>query len=94
MSGIVDLLAIETGLDTNLVERIMRTAPIRYKTYQIPKRGGGFRTISQPAKEVKILQRALVKVFLGRYIHKRKRTPTCRTWTSLKDGFRRFLSIY
>jgi RNA-directed DNA polymerase len=66
MSGIVDILAVETGLDTNLVERIMRTAPVRYKTYNIPKRSGGFRTISQPAKEVKILQRALVDVLLSK----------------------------
>ena len=39
--------------------KIIRTAPSRYKTFQIPKRSGGMREIAQPAREVKLLQRAL-----------------------------------
>jgi len=35
--------------------RLAYSAPHRYKVYQIPKRAPGqFRTIAQPAKEVKI----------------------------------------
>ncbi|TPO12075.1 retron St85 family RNA-directed DNA polymerase [Mesorhizobium sp. B1-1-5] len=62
--SIVDTLSIESGLEVSLVERIIRNAPVRYKTYQIPKRSGGTRTISQPAREVKVLQRSLSEVLL------------------------------
>lgn len=64
MSQLLNQLASETGLHPNIVERIARTAPKRYKSYLIAKKTGGFRTISQPAREVKILQRALVDVLL------------------------------
>ncbi|MGM5033021.1 retron St85 family RNA-directed DNA polymerase [Tardiphaga sp. 803_E3_N1_3] len=64
MSGLVRSLAIETGLPESTVHRIMLSAPVRYKTYQINKRNGGKRTISQPAREVKYLQRAFTKLYL------------------------------
>jgi len=39
------------------LEYLIRSAPYRYKVYQIPKRTGvGLRTIAQPAKEVKTIQ--------------------------------------
>ena len=51
-----------TGLAEHDVERIIRRAPDTYKTYAIDKRNGkGTREISQPAREVKILQKALVR---------------------------------
>lgn len=47
-----DLLIPKDKLDY-----LIRSAPYRYKVYQIPKRSGtGLRTIAQPAKEVKKLQ--------------------------------------
>lgn len=64
ISNIVEALAVETGMDVGLVERIMRSAPVRYKTYSIPKRAGGCREISQPAIEVKVLQRGLIELLL------------------------------
>ncbi|MDX8524830.1 retron St85 family RNA-directed DNA polymerase [Mesorhizobium sp. MSK_1335] len=64
MPSIVESLAIETGLLPDLVERVMITAPVRYKNYQIDKKGGGKRSISQPAREVKLLQRALIEILL------------------------------
>ena len=64
MSQIVRLLSAETGLPDSAVRRIMVSAPIRYKEYLIPKRNGGMRRIAQPAREVKLLQRALVSNFL------------------------------
>ncbi len=42
----------------------MTSAPVRYKEYLIPKRSGGLRQIAQPAREVKLLQRAFVSTFL------------------------------
>jgi len=52
-----DLLIPKTKLDY-----LIRSAPYRYKVYQIPKRSGtGFRTIAQPAKEVKRIQYWIIK---------------------------------
>lgn len=79
MSGIIETLAIETGIDPGLVDRIVRTAPSRYKTYPIDKRGGGIRLVSQPAKEVKILQRALNDVLL-------KHLPVHPSATAYREG--------
>jgi len=79
MSGIIETLAIETGIEPGLVDRIVRTAPSRYKTYPIDKRGGGTRLISQPAREVKILQRALNDVLL-------KHLPVHTSATAYREG--------
>lgn len=58
-------LSGRTGLSRSDVERIVASAPHRYKTYEIPKRSGrGSRTIAQPSREVKGLQR----IALGRLV--------------------------
>jgi RNA-directed DNA polymerase len=64
MSEIVRLLSVETGLPDVMVRKIMASAPVRYKEYLIPKRSGGMRQIAQPAREVKLIQRAFVSTFL------------------------------
>lgn len=64
MSEIVARLVVETGIRPADIRRIMYTAPVKYKTYQIQKRSGKLRTISQPTPDVKIVQRALARVFL------------------------------
>ncbi|MCW2365634.1 hypothetical protein M2341_001081 [Sphingobium sp. B7D2B] len=62
MSKLVRFLSIKTGLSELDVERIINRAPDTYKSYPIPKRNGkGERIISQPAREVKVLQRVLVE---------------------------------
>jgi RNA-directed DNA polymerase len=66
MSKLIPILINATGLSERNVRMIIRNAPVRYKTYFIPKRNGNMRLISQPAREVKALQRALVTVILGR----------------------------
>jgi hypothetical protein len=60
------LLVAETGLSEGDVRVIVANAPSRYKTYTIPKRSGGERIISQPAREVKFLQRILIDKVLSR----------------------------
>lgn len=85
MGMIVEALAIETGMDTSLVERIMRTAPIRYKTYRIPKRTKGLREISQPAVEVKALQRGLIEILL-RKLPMHEAATAYRVGMSIKDN--------
>jgi RNA-directed DNA polymerase len=65
MSSLIDALQRATGLDAVSIRRIIATAPERYKVYSIPKRGGrGRRIIAQPAKEVKALQRAVMRIYL------------------------------
>jgi RNA-directed DNA polymerase len=60
MSKLVQFLAAASGLTESDVRRIVIRAPISYKHYFIEKRTGGQRLISQPAREVKALQRLLV----------------------------------
>jgi RNA-directed DNA polymerase len=66
MSELLPLLTAGTGLSESDVVRIAMNAPQRYKTYDIPKRNGGTRLISQPARELKALQRVLTSEFLCR----------------------------
>jgi RNA-directed DNA polymerase len=64
MSRLLDRVSFETGMRAHELQRMMYTAPNRYKVYVIPKRSGGTRVIAQPAREVKFLQRTLSKVLL------------------------------
>jgi RNA-directed DNA polymerase len=64
MSRILEELVIETGLRPDHIRRIAVKAPERYKVYPIKKKNGGIRWIAQPAREVKMLQRALMSVLL------------------------------
>jgi len=61
-----DLLIPKKKLDY-----LIRSAPYRYKVYQIPKNSGsGFRTIAQPAREVKKIQYWVIKnVFPSYSVH-------------------------
>lgn len=85
MGKIVEALAVETGMDVGLVERIIRSAPVRYKTYRIPKRTKGFREISQPAVEVKALQRGLIEILL-RDLPMHEAATAYRMGMSIKDN--------
>lgn len=61
---ILRLLQNETGLSEDDLNRIVRTAPRRYKVFEIPKRSGGMREIAQPARELKFIQRVLIRTIL------------------------------
>ena len=54
--------AIQTafGMGDAQFIRLIERAPYTYKVYQIPKKSGGVRTIAQPAKETKLIQRWLI----------------------------------
>jgi RNA-directed DNA polymerase len=60
------MLSAETGLSIDDLERIASSAPRRYKVFEIPKRDGGMREIAQPSRELKLIQRAIVKRLLSR----------------------------
>lgn len=54
-------MASDFGMLAGHLQSIVRTAPIRYKVFYIPKRNGGLREVAQPAREVKAIQRWLMK---------------------------------
>ena len=54
---LLDLIASDFGVVVDEVDKIVRTASHRYKTFHIPKRHGGQRTIHHPSQELKGLQR-------------------------------------
>lgn len=66
MTELLRQLSIETGLAESAVRRIISNAPERYKVYRISKKNGGMRKIAQPARELKLLQRALVELLLSK----------------------------
>lgn len=59
--GLIASVASAAGISSSSARRVAVSARHRYKVYQIPKRGGGYRIVAQPAREVKALQRSLVK---------------------------------
>ena len=54
-------IARNLGLSETYVRNISISANHRYKVYTVPKRSGGRRVIAHPAKELKVIQRWLVK---------------------------------
>jgi hypothetical protein len=79
MSSLIPMLSAKAGLNEFDVRRILVTAPSRYKTYSIAKRNGDKRRISQPAREVKALQR----IFLEQVLRK---LPVHPAATAYRDG--------
>ncbi|TYO63636.1 RNA-directed DNA polymerase [Bradyrhizobium hipponense] len=85
MSKLLPLLVAGTGLSEPDIIRIVSNAPLRYKSYRIPKRRGGNRTISQPARELKVLQRILTEEFLSKLpVH--QSATAYRAGTSIKHN--------
>jgi hypothetical protein len=85
VSKFLPLLVAGTGLSESDVIKIISNAPLRYKNYTIPKRRGGERTISQPARELKALQRILTEQFLSKLpVH--QSATSYRVGTSIKHN--------
>lgn len=65
MITIVEYLSDFLSIDSEQIKKYISTCPYRYKTYRIPKRNGrGMRTIAQPAKELKYLQKLILSEYL------------------------------
>lgn len=64
-STLITLIHESTGLSESQIHRLIIRSPHTYKVYTIPKKTGGIRTIAQPAKETKFLQRWLMKNVLN-----------------------------
>lgn len=68
MSDLLQRLSAEFSLPTNDLIYLIRSAPYRYKVYQIDKRAPGQkRTIAQPARELKPLQRWVMQNVLAQF---------------------------
>jgi hypothetical protein len=65
VSKLLQELSVDLALPQSAVEAILRSAPTRYKIFQIPKRRGGIRLIAQPARELKDIQRLLLERYLN-----------------------------
>jgi RNA-directed DNA polymerase len=60
ITSLVESLSIWSGLSGADIERIIRSAPRRYKAFSIKKKNGGLRVVAQPSRELKLLQRLIV----------------------------------
>ena len=68
MNNLLQRLASEFILPMHDLRYLIRSAPYRYKVYEIPKREPGkTRTIAQPARELKPLQRWIMENVLSKY---------------------------
>lgn len=66
MSELISRLSSDTGLGPQQLFDISATAPWRYKVFSIKKRSGdGMRVIAQPSRELKLVQRALIRSYLA-----------------------------
>lgn len=62
--NLVSYCSSEIGVSAQVVRRIATGAPYMYKKFRLKKRGRDeYRWVAQPAREVKALQRAIVKFF-------------------------------
>jgi RNA-directed DNA polymerase len=60
-NDLINQMSSDFGMLPGHLKSIVRTAPIRYKVFYIPKRSGGLRELAQPAREVKAIQRWLME---------------------------------
>lgn len=64
---IIELLAKTSKIEEAKLLSLASTASDRYKVYRIPKRTGGFRKIEHPSRQLKSIQRWLVKAVFARF---------------------------
>ena len=58
-------MARDIGVTTHFIATFAQGASHAYKTYSIPKKNGGFRTIDHPSKQLKAMQRWLLTYVLN-----------------------------
>lgn len=63
-SSVLEQLLTHFNLSAEDWDVFIKTAPYRYKSYEIPKRNGGVRKIAQPTKALKTVQRWLLSRIL------------------------------
>jgi len=94
MQSDVDLIrqiARDTGMLPGHLASLMRTAPLRYKVFFIEKKSGGLREVAQPAREVKAVQRWLVR-YLTPHLPVHEAATAYRVGASIRDNAARHAS--
>lgn len=61
---LLERLEKHTGLPRSLLERYAETASKRYRVYTVEKRNGDPRTIEHPSREIKAIQRWLIRALI------------------------------
>lgn len=64
---LLENLAKQSGVSEAKLDMIANTASRRYKVYEIPKRTGGQRTIEHPSRELKAIQRWIIKTVFDKF---------------------------
>ncbi len=80
---LLDQIASELFLPRPFIASIARSASHRYKFYTVPKRGGGTREIYHPSRQLKAIQRWLLRrIILHLPVHDAATAykPGARTW--------------
>lgn len=67
MTRILEEMALHFRVSAYELAKIVSTAPLRYKQYAIPKKHGGIRIVAQPSRELKALQRYILKTRLSAF---------------------------
>jgi RNA-directed DNA polymerase len=59
-SDVLQHMASDLAMLPSHLAKIIQTAPLRYKLFEITKKSGGVREVAQPAREVKAIQRWVI----------------------------------
>jgi hypothetical protein len=81
----IEQIARGVGISSDDARSILARGPVRYKVYQIPKRSGGWRIISQPSRELKAVQRYLLASFFS-HLRITNFATAYRTGVSIRDN--------
>lgn len=84
-TNLLNRMSIDLGASFESLEQIIRTAPLRYKVFYIPKRDGSLREVAQPAREVKAIQRWIIHD-LERLLPVHSAATAYRTGSSIKKN--------
>lgn len=88
---LVAQMSHDTGILPGHLQTLIRTAPLRYKVFYIAKRSGGLREVAQPAREVKAIQRWLVRQ-LESQLPVHQCASAYRRGSSIKDNAERHIN--
>lgn len=64
---LVEILSKSSGMSETELKHLAATASMRYKVYEVDKKTGGKRTIEHPSRELKAVQRWLLKTVFERF---------------------------
>lgn len=88
MSEIIEKIRKRFAFSEQEFTNYIKTAPYRYKTYPISKRSGGTRDISQPSKDLKVIQRFVLAEFLDKKFVYHECATAYRNGKSIVDNAR------